>query len=70
MPLDLKQLMGKVIDSLYDGLTGGSAELPLPQNIMLNWLSPGLPLHESSFDFAIAGPYAGPSPLTLDYDRR
>jgi hypothetical protein len=67
MPMDLKQLMGRVIDSLYDGLTGGSAELPLPNNIMLNWLSPGLPFHESSFDFAIAGPYAGPSPLTLDY---
>jgi hypothetical protein len=65
--MDLKQLMGRVIDSLYDGLTGGSAELPLPQNIMLNWLSPGLPFHESSFDFAIAGPYAGPSPLTLPY---
>lgn len=65
--VDLKQLMGQVIDTLYQGLTGGSAELPLPTNINLNWLMPGLAFHESAFDFAIAGPYAGPTPLTLDY---
>lgn len=65
--MDLKQIMGHVIDTLYQGLTGGSAELPLPTNVNLNWLMPGLPFHESAFDFALAGPYAGPTPLTLDY---
>lgn len=65
--MDLQELMARVIDSLYDGLTGGSAELPLPRNVTLNWLMPGLPFHESAFDFAIAGPFAGPTPLTLDY---
>jgi hypothetical protein len=64
--VDLKELMGRVIDTLYDGLTGGSAELPLPDNVMLNWLMPGMPFHPSAFDFAIAGPFAGPSELTLD----
>lgn len=67
--MDAKQLMGVVVDSLYDGLTGGSAELPLPDNVMLNWVQPGIPFPESAFDFAIAGPYAGPTPLTLDYFR-
>jgi hypothetical protein len=65
--MDLKDLMGTVIDTLYAGLTGGSAELPLPDNVNLNWLMPGLPFHESAFDFAIAGPYAPPTPLTLPY---
>ncbi|MFD2091136.1 hypothetical protein [Blastococcus deserti] len=64
--MDLKQLMGRVIDTLYDGLTGGSAELPLPDNVMLNWLMPGVPFDPSAFDFAIQGPFAGPSELTLD----
>lgn len=67
--MDLKQLMGRVVDSLYDGLTGGSAELPLPDNTMINFLMPGVPFHESAFDFAVAGPFAGPTPLTLDYFR-
>jgi hypothetical protein len=26
--MDAKQVMGRLIDVLYDGLTGGSAELP------------------------------------------
>jgi hypothetical protein len=64
--MDVKDLMGIVIDELYAGLTGGSAELPLPPRTKLNWVLPGIPLHESFFDFAIAGPYAGPSPATLD----
>jgi hypothetical protein len=63
--MDIKQLMGRVIDALYDGLTGGSAELPLPDNVTINWLMPGVPFHESAFDFAIAGPYAGPTQATL-----
>jgi hypothetical protein len=63
--MDIKQLMGRVVDALYDGLTGGSAELPLPDNVTINWLMPGVPFHESAFDFAIAGPYAGPTQATL-----
>lgn len=67
--MDLKELGGRIIDELYSGLTGGSAELPLPQNMIINWVQPGILFHESAFDFAIAGPYAGPTPLTLDYFR-
>ncbi|MFD4407544.1 hypothetical protein ACFWPH_32740 [Nocardia sp. NPDC058499] len=63
--MDLKDLMATVIDTLYAGLTGGSTELPLPDNINLNWMMPGIPFHESAFDFAIAGPYAPPTRLTL-----
>lgn len=63
--MDLKDLSGRIIDELYSGLTGGSADLPLPQNMIINWIQPGIPFHESAFDFAIAGPFAGPSPLTL-----
>ena len=65
--MDLKQLMGIVIDKLYSGLTGGTAELPLPPNMFLSFLSPGIPWEESAFDWAIAGPFAGPTPLTLPY---
>ena len=64
--MELQDLMGRVVDELYAGLTGGSAELPLPSRTVLNWVMPGIPLHESFFDFAIAGPFAGPSPATLD----
>ena len=64
--MDVKDLMGVVVDELYAGLTGGSAELPLPPSTKINWILPGIPLPESFFDFAIAGPYAGPSPATLD----
>src|SRR4051794_37056246 len=64
--MDAKQVMGRLIDVLYDGLTGGSAELPLPDHVTLNFLMPGMPFHESFFDFAIAGPYAGPTPATLE----
>ena len=64
--MDVQDLMGRVVDELYAGLTGGSAELPLPSRTKINWVLPGIPLHESFFDFAIAGPYAGPSPATLD----
>ncbi|RCK69309.1 hypothetical protein DT076_10420 [Desertihabitans brevis] len=67
--MDVKDLMGKVVDALYDGLTGGSAELPLPDDVMINWIQPGIPFHESAFDFAIAGPFSGPTPLTLPYFR-
>jgi hypothetical protein len=67
--MDLKELSGRIIDELYSGLTGGTAELPLPQNMIINFISPGMPFHESAFDFAIAGPYAGPTPLTLNYFR-
>jgi hypothetical protein len=65
--MDIRELLGYLLDTLYAGLTGGSAELPLPQNVILNWVQPGLPFDESAFDFAIAGPFAGPSPLTLPY---
>ncbi len=65
--MDVKELMGKVVDALYDGLTGGSAELPLPDNVMINWIQPGIPFDPSAFDFAIAGPFSGPTPLTLPY---
>jgi hypothetical protein len=65
--MNLDDLGGYVLDTLYSGLTGGSAELPLPQNTIINWVQPGLALHETAFDFAIAGPFAGPSPLTLPY---
>lgn len=68
--MDIKQLMGRVVDELYAGITGGSADLPMPSNITINWLFPGLPLHESAFDFAIAGPYGGPTPATLDEFRK
>lgn len=64
--MNVQELMGRVIDELYAGLTGGSAELPLPKGTKVNWVLPGIPLHESFFNFAIAGPYAGPSPATLD----
>ena len=64
--MDIQELMGVVIDELRAGLTGGSAELPLPARTKINWVLPGIPLHESFFDFAIAGPYAGPTPATLD----
>jgi hypothetical protein len=65
--MKLEDLSGYVIDQLYAGLTGGSADLPLPENMRINWILPGLAFHESAFDWAIAGPYAGPTPLTLDY---
>ena len=67
MDMKLDELMGIVIDELYAGLTGGDAELPVPQDTMINWLMPAMVLHESEFDFAIAGPFAGPSPLTLPF---
>ncbi|MFF4837999.1 hypothetical protein [Streptomyces sp. NPDC001315] len=65
--MKLDELMGIVIDELYAGLTGGDAELPIPQNTMINWMMPSIVMHESEFDFAIAGPFAGPSPLTLPF---
>ena len=55
--MNLKELSGRIIDELYSGLTGGTAELPLPSNMMINWVQPGIPFHESAFDWAIAGPY-------------
>ena len=67
--MNLNDLGGYILDALYSGLTGGSAELPLPQNTILNWVQPGLAFHETAFDFAIAGPFAGPSALTLPYFR-
>jgi hypothetical protein len=67
--MNLNDLGGYLVDALYSGLTGGSAELPLPKNMVLNLLQPGLPLERSAFDFAISGPFAGPSPLTLEYFR-
>jgi uncharacterized membrane protein YgcG len=63
--MKIEELMGRVIDSLYSGLTGGSAELPLPDNTLLHFLNPGMAFHESAFDFALAGPFAGPTPQTL-----
>ncbi len=68
--MDIKELMGRVVEELYAGITGGSAELPLPPGTTINWLLPGLPMHESAFDFAIAGPFSGPSPATLEEFRR
>jgi hypothetical protein len=68
--MDTKEIMGRLVDVLYEGLTGGSADLPLPQNTVLNFLMPGVPFHESFFDFAVAGPFAGPTPATLDEVRR
>lgn len=62
----IDDLMGYVVDRLYEGLTGGTADLPLPANVQLNFTNPGIPFHESFFDFAIAGPFAGPTPATLD----
>lgn len=67
--MNLDELGGYILDTLYSGLTGGSAELPLPQNTIINWIQPGIAYHETAFDFAIAGPFAGPSPLTLPYFR-
>ena len=64
--MDIQDLMGRVVNEIYAGLTGGSAELPLPSRMTINWVLPGVPFHEIFFDFAIAGPYAGPSPATLD----
>src|SRR6266702_1015587 len=66
-PMDLKDLAGRIIDELYSGLTGGTADLPLPANMMINWVQPGIVFDPSAFDWAIAGPFAGPTPLTLDY---
>lgn len=62
---DIQTLMGRVVDTLYSGLTGGTADLPLPSDVQLNFIMPGIPFDESAFDFAIAGPFAGPTPLTL-----
>ena len=70
MALTLEQLMNRIIDELYAGLTGGSADLPLPQNMQINWIQPGLVFDESAFDWAIAGPFAGPTPQTLPFFRR
>ncbi|NDR56194.1 hypothetical protein [Aliiruegeria sabulilitoris] len=64
--MKLDDMMGYVVDRLYEGLTGGTADLPLPANVQLNFTQPGIPFHESFFDFAIAGPFAGPTPATLD----
>jgi len=64
--MKLEDLSGYIIDYLYGGLTGGTADLPLPENMRINWVQPGIPFHESAFDWAIAGPYAGPTPLTLN----
>jgi hypothetical protein len=66
---DIKEIMGRIIDVLYAGLTGGEADIPLPANMKLQWIQPGIPFHPSEFDFAIAGPFAGPSPLTLGFFR-
>lgn len=65
--MDIKQLCALIIDELYSGLTGGTADLPLPANMMINWVQPSIAFDPSAFDWAIAGPYAGPTPLTLDY---
>lgn len=70
MALSLEQLGNRIIDELYAGLTGGSAELPLPKNMLVNWVQPGLVFDESAFDWAIAGPFAGPTPQTLPYFRQ
>ncbi|MEZ5865423.1 MAG: hypothetical protein R3D25_15660 [Geminicoccaceae bacterium] len=67
--MKLDDMMGYVVDRLYEGLTGGTADLPLPKDVQLNFTLPGVPFHESFFDFAIAGPFAGPTPATLDYFR-
>jgi len=67
--MDINELKGRIIDELYSGLTGGTAELPLPQNMTINWIQPGIPFHESAFDWAIAGPFAGPTPLAMGYFR-
>lgn len=65
--MNLDDLGGYLLDALYSGLTGGTAELPLPQNMVINWIQPGVAFDPSAFDFAIARPFAGPSPLTLPY---
>ncbi|MEL7376952.1 MAG: hypothetical protein AAFN65_08340 [Bacteroidota bacterium] len=67
--MKLDDMMGYVVDKLYEGLTGGTADLPLPKDVQLNFTLPGVPFHESFFDFAIAGPFAGPTPATLNYFR-
>lgn len=64
--MKLEDLSGQVVEQLYSALTGGTAELPLPESMQINWVQPGIPFHESAFDWAIAGPYAGPNTLTLD----
>lgn len=64
--MNLEDLSGRIIEELYSILEGGSAEFPLPANTTINWIQPGMPFHESAFDFAIAGPFAGPTPLSLD----
>ncbi len=69
MALTLEQLCNRIIDELYAGLTGGSADLPLPQNMFINWVQPGIVFDESAFDWAIAGPYAGPTQQTLPFFR-
>ncbi|MFB4269188.1 hypothetical protein [Nonomuraea sp. GTA35] len=68
--MNLKNMMARVIDELYSGLTGGDAEMPLPGNMLINFIQPGMVFHPSEFDFAIAGPFSGPSPLTLDFFRK
>jgi hypothetical protein len=68
--MTLEELSNYIIDQLYAGITGGTADLPLPKNTILNWIQPGIPFHESAFDWAIAGPYAGPTELTLDVFRK
>jgi hypothetical protein len=67
--MKLDDLMGYVVDRLYEGLTGGTADLPLPAKVQLNFTNPGIPFHESFFDFAIAGSFAGPTPATLDFSK-
>ncbi len=64
--MELKDLMGKVVEEIQMGLTGGTAELPLPANMKINYVTPGIPLRHDFFDFAIAGPFCGPTSETLD----
>jgi len=64
--VEVQDLMGIVVEELQAGLTGGGADLPMPDRTIINWVLPGIPLHESFFDFAIAGPFAGPTMANLD----
>ncbi len=41
--IKLEDMMDCVLDNLYEELTGGAADLPLPANVQLNFTQPGIP---------------------------
>ena len=62
--MDVQDLMGRVVDELYAGLTGGSAELPLPSRTKINWVLQAS--HSTRVSSILQSRVSSPSPATLD----